>query len=277
MDRPSGFGVDYAENKVAREHIDPTKSIQTVSQEKPDMPTLPPLRRKFEPSTNPLSVLKGIGAGQGLDQSLPAPTPLNHHNQENLRVVRAEEEGDKEAATPGESKAKQRHPLVAMSDTGILNSTVESAKQIQQLASRLESIKSDLEKRENAINHKLAQWHKAVQTREQEYEQRNGQLHQQAAHVRIQQQHVLQLQHDIIHSHEASRSAIEAIVTEHTEGRDTEGLVRHLQVLKRELDFRFDYIARRWEQLHKLIENQRVAMTAEQSIDDRVWWSNPAH
>ena len=229
------------------------------------MQSMPPTRHTMQTATNPQKVLESIGAGKGLDQSAN-PGQASNPLQKQLRIVHPEDEFTAEPA------GEEFNPLVGMSDFGILQSTVESAKQIQQLASRLEDIKAKLVKREEAVETRLNQWHEAVETREQDYEIRISQLRQQASQVRVQQKNLLQLQEDIVRSNDAAKSAISAIVEEHTQARNSSGLVLQLRALKHELEDRFDYITRRWEQLHRLLENQRVSISAEQAIDDRVWW-----
>ena len=80
----------------------------------------------------------------------------------------------------------------------------------------------------------------------------------------------MQLQTDIVKSHEASKEAIESLVVSSEGDAKT---IATLKALKYQLSGRFDYIARRWEHLAGLLNAQRDADLAEAGADDTVDWA----
>ena len=152
---------------------------------------------------------------------------------------------------------------------GFLDSCIESAEQVQQLAKKLSRNEHELHAREASLEKRIEMWNERVESLETEFESKLSQLQQQSSQVRCQQLNLMQLQTDIVKSHEATREAIETLVVE--SGSDAQ-TVATLKALKYQLSGRFDYIARRWEHLSELLHRQRNAETAECSIDDSVDW-----
>ena len=151
-----------------------------------------------------------------------------------------------------------------------LASTIESAKQIQQLASRLAARQLELETRQEELEQAESSWSDDRDRDQQEFEKRWSQLQQQTSQVRIQQRHVMQLQSDLVKHQQAIRASIESLIgAEVVDSRTT----RELKQLQHELGPRFDYIMRRWEHLYQLLENQRVQIVAASGADDRVSWN----
>lgn len=224
--------------------------------------------------SSPQSVLQSIGAGKGgglhQDSIDPAaPDSQFQSDSPDLRetTLAAELGPQLRVISIDESSASQQQ------SEDILQSTIESAKQIQQLASRLKSAKDELIERQRVFQAETESWHQRINRREDELDTRDSHLQQQSTHVRLQQQHVMQLQTDIVKSHEASKAAVSAIVANGLAGGVDAEIIRELKVLQRELGGRFDYISRRWEHLHRLLEDQRIQIHASQSVDDRVTWA----
>ena len=153
---------------------------------------------------------------------------------------------------------------------GFLDSCIESAEQVQQLAQRLGESEDELRARESDLENRIADWDQRVKSLESEIELKLSQLQQQASHVRCQQLNLMQLQTDIVKSHEASKEAIESLVVNSEGDAKT---VATLKTLKYQLSGRFDYIARRWEHLAGLLNAQRDADLAEPGVDDTVDWA----
>jgi len=129
----------------------------------------------------------------------------------------------------------------------ILQTTIESAKQIQQLAERLRQNQAELARAE------------------QEIERRLSQLQQKTAQVRLQQRNVMHLQTSLLKSHEASKIAIEQLVAAELTDATT---LQQMKAIRNEVSERFDYMSFRWQHLFQLLENQRVQLQAEQSLRD---------
>ena len=153
---------------------------------------------------------------------------------------------------------------------GFLASCIESAEQVQQLAKRLNESEDELQAREAGLEQRIQTWNERVESLETDLELKLSQLQQQSSQVRCQQLNLIQLQTDIVKSHEATREAIETLVVE--SGSDAK-TVATLKALKYQLSGRFDYIARRWEHLAGLLLSQRDAEAARCSIDDSVDWA----
>lgn len=164
------------------------------------------------------------------------------------------------------------HPELNGQDSveGFLDSCIESAEQVQQLAKRLSESETELRDREAGLEKRIEMWNERVESLEAEFESKLSQLQQQSSQVRCQQLNLMQLQTDIVKSHEATREAIETLVVE--SGGDAK-TVATLKALKYQLNGRFDYIARRWEHLAGLLQSQRDAEVAQCSIDDSVDWA----
>jgi len=153
---------------------------------------------------------------------------------------------------------------------GFLDSCIESAEQVQQLAQRLGESEDELRVREADLETRITAWDQRVKSFEAEIELKLSQLQQRASHVRCQQLNLMQLQTDIVKSHEASKKAIECLVVSSECDSKT---IATLKALKYQLSGRFDYIARRWQHLAGLLNAQRDVDVAEAAVDDVVDWA----
>lgn len=217
-------------------------------------------------TSNPRSVLNAIGAGQGTSIARRQPEVAEVAEPPRLRILSMDEkDSDSEELGGGTENVH--------GDLDVLQSTIESAKQIQQLAMRLSAAREQLDSREQDFELKSKSWQESIEKQELEFERRSQKLQQQSAHVRLQQRHVMQLQDDIVKSHESSKAALEAIVERGFNGEVDRDLIRAMKTLQHELEGRFDYIAKRWEHLYRSLEDQRVQLGYAQSVDDRVRWS----
>lgn len=151
--------------------------------------------------------------------------------------------------------------------------SVESASQIQQLAARLEATEIELQQREAELERRIKSWNQTKSNHQSEWEQKLGELDQQSSHVRCQQLHLMQLQADIIKSHEATRVAIESLVLKTGSDKTT---IAALKTLQYEISGRFDYIARRWEHLSQLMRQVHTQIIAVEAVDDSVDWVGKA-
>ena len=153
---------------------------------------------------------------------------------------------------------------------GFWDSCIESAEQVQQLAQRLGETENDLKAREADLEKRIESWNQRMQWLETDFEFKLSQLQQQASQVRCQQLNLMQLQTDIVKSHEATKKAIETLVAQ--SGGDAK-TIETLKALKYQLSGRFEYIARRWEHLAGLLQSQQDEKTAQCKIDDSVDWA----
>jgi chromosome segregation ATPase len=219
--------------------------------------------------TNPRSVLQAIGSTSGFDL-----------NQSTFGTSNADLSADLADATPSDPQSAadvislrinpDTNPINENCPNSVLESTVESVSQIQQLAARLEATEIELQQREAQLEQRINAWNQTSAEQQSDFEKRIHQLGQQATQVRCQQLHLMQLQTDIVKSHEATRDAIESLVLE--TGSDKKTLAS-LSALKHELSGRFDYIARRWEHLAELMHNIRTQIVANEASDDSVDWT----
>ena len=147
----------------------------------------------------------------------------------------------------------------------ILQTTIESAKQIQQLAERLRHNRAELSSKEAKLEASIAQQATDATQAEQEIEKRLSQLQQQTAQVRSQQRQVMHLQQSLLESQEASKIAIEQLVASELTDATT---LQHMKAIQHEVSERFDYISRRWQHLFQLLENQRVQDQAKHGLRD---------
>ena len=147
----------------------------------------------------------------------------------------------------------------------ILQTTIESAKQIQQLAERLKQNQSELAAKEAKLNASIVAHEATLSQAEQIVETRLSQLQQQTAQVRLQQRHVMHLQTSLVSSHEASKIAIEQLVSSELTDATT---LQHMKAIQHEVSERFDYISLRWQHLFQMLENQRVQQQATQGLRD---------
>ena len=147
----------------------------------------------------------------------------------------------------------------------ILQSTIESAKQIQQLAELLRQNQSRLVAKEANLQAAIEEQESNASQAQLNIERRLSQLQQQTSQVRLHQQHVMQLQSSLINSHEASKIAIEQLVaSELTES----ATLQQMKTIQYEITERFNYLSRRWQYLYDMLENQRVQYQATQEIRD---------
>ena len=147
----------------------------------------------------------------------------------------------------------------------ILQSTIESAKQIQQLAERLKQNQSELVAKEANLQAAIDEQEGIANQAQLKIERRLSQLQQQTAQVRLQQRHVMQLQSSLVKSHEASKIAIEQLVSSELTEAAT---LQQMKTIQYEITERFNYLSRRWQYLYDMLENQRVQFQATQEIRD---------
>ena len=147
----------------------------------------------------------------------------------------------------------------------ILQTTIESAKQIQQLAERLKINQADLASREAKLEASIDRQDAATTQAEQTFERRLSQLQQQTAQVRLQQRHVMHLQSSLVKSHEASKIAIEQLVSSELTDATT---LQHMKAIQHEVSERFEYLSLRWQHLYQMLESQRVQQQATKGLYD---------
>lgn len=236
--------------------------------------------------SNPRSVIQAISAKSGFDLnqnsfSIPetisaeglAPAVLNEPASVSEIVSSIEVGSEVDCGLPVDVIPIRISPEsnpVDDSSADLLENTNESASQIQQLAARLDAYKIELELREAQLDERVKSFDQTTARNQSDLELRISQLEQQSSNVRCQQLHLMQLQTDIVKSHNATREAIESLVLE---TGDNDNTIASLKQLKYELSGRFDYIARRWEHLAELMQDVRTRNMASQSIDDAVDWT----
>lgn len=249
--------------------------------------------------TNPRSVLQAISSKRGFDlnqatfensesklSANPVPSSQDEFNSaahvipateviSTAHVCSAMEAGSQlDHPSPDELISLRinpdTNPIHAAPSEGVFEFRAESADQIQQLAARLEANEVELQQRETQLEQRIEAWNQTTAQHQSEFEKQIHQLEQQASQVRCQQLHLMQLQTDIIKSHEATRKSIESLVLE--TGSDEKTLAT-LKALKYELSGRFDYIARRWNHLAELMQNVNAKVIADQSVNDSVDWA----
>ncbi len=147
----------------------------------------------------------------------------------------------------------------------ILQSTIESAKQIQQLAERLKQNQAELAAKEAALQASIDEQESVAVQAQLTIERRMSQLQQQTSHVRLQQRHVMQLQSSLVKSHEASKIAIEQLVSSELTDAST---LQHMQAIQYEVSEGFDYLSARWQHLYEMLEKQRIQHQATRGIRD---------
>ncbi|MDB2686247.1 hypothetical protein N9Y42_03480 [Mariniblastus sp.] len=217
--------------------------------------------KQLTPPSNPISVLRSIGATQGMGASPAAEISANSE-----RVAEDQPAVAEELCSPPTLKLMVPEPdLPSYDPNDILQTTIESAKQIQQLAERLKQNQAELASKEVNLEASIAQHEATAVQAEQKIEKRLSQLQQQMSQVRLQQRHVMHLQSSIVDSHEASKIAIEQLVSSELTDAST---LRHMKTIQHEISERYDYISRRWQHLFQLLENQRVQQKATQGLRD---------
>ena len=201
--------------------------------------------------SSPLSVLESIKATQGIANELSPTSDSEIANSDPMREP--SQDSPKEDLIPIRIHPETTWPVETPSHDPIENH-VESSNQVQQLAHRLRQNELEFDLRSNRLNQKIQAWNQTVSVQKALHEKNISQLQQQASQVRCQQLHLMQLQTDIVKSYEATRAAIEKLIDENF---DASTAVVELKKLKYELSGRFDFIARRWEHLAKLMQAQR--------------------
>lgn len=208
---------------------------------------------RMVPNSNPLSVLESIKAAHGivnqlekneetgtvqlpvLDKELPVADASESSGTIPFRVTPITESSDDSGANPIEHHA-------------------ESANQIQQLAERLKQNEQDYIRRSEVLDQKIENWNQTVSVQDAQYQKKLAQLQQQAAQVRCQQLHVMQLQSDIVKNYEVVRAALEQLLEQESVNEHS---LAAMEILKSELGGRFDFIARRWNHLAGLMQRLR--------------------
>ncbi len=254
-------------------------------------------------NTNPNSVLKSIGSAIGFDLNSKSFDPVDAaHTPESVETL-AQPSVEQTSQNDDGSMSQivsasdvishvdvsplgevislrinpESHPEHAAFVEAELENTIESATQIQQLAKRLGENEKELETRQRQFAKQVSDSHasfaQTVAAQQHQFEQRMSQLQQQASNVRCQQLHLMQLQTDIIKSHDATRVVIESLLTDPSSDTKT---IEKFQSLKCQLAGRFDYITRRWEHMAELMKNTRVEQMALGSFDDNVDWTDEA-
>ncbi len=219
-----------------------------------------------QPETNPRTILQAICARHGFDLA------QSNFNKETPEA--GESAGLGEGAPAGGEELialridPSTTPHYSSNDASILESVVESASQIQQLAERLSVKEDELYQNEELLELRISEWEAATEVQEKDFEMRVKHLSQQASQVNCQQLHLMKLQSDIVKSYEAVRAAIETLIV-NPENEDD--VPEACKTLKFELAGRFDYIVHRWEHLSELIKKTRLTQQAEQSEAD---WTN---
>jgi len=202
--------------------------------------------------SDPNCVLRSIGATQGI-------------GGESARQSAAFELGATQCDYPPTLKLMVPEDDSPVGSEGILQSTIESAKQIQQLAERLKLNQSELAAKEASLQ-AAVDAHESVASQGQlDIERRLSQLQQHTSQVRLQQRHVMQLQSSLVKSHEATKIAIEQLVSSELTDAAT---LEHMKAIQYEVTERFDYLSMRWQYLYKMLENQRVRNQAAPEIRD---------
>ena len=207
-------------------------------------------------ASNPSSVLRSIGASQGMGAASKTQTPAKPAPN---NVLLTDDEPDFPATI--KLMVPEADPPSYDQDD-ILQTTIESAKQIQQLAERLKQNQSELAAKKESLNASIAAHESIAAQAQQKIENRMSQLQQHTAQVRLQQRHVMQLQTSIVKSHEATKIAIEKLVSSELTDAVT---LQQMKAIQHELSEQFDNICRRWEHLHNMLENQRVQLRATTS------------
>jgi len=210
-----------------------------------------------QPETNPRTILQAISARHGFDLDLS-----NFKKEIPEDIVRADL-GDWDTEEVEELIALRIDPSTtphdSLHDASVLESVVESASQVQQLAKRLLVKEGELCRGEELLGLRVSEWEAATKIQEKDLETRSQHLSQQASQVRCQQFHLMKLQSDIIKSYDAVRAAIETLLL----NPESEGdVLAACKALKLELGGRFDYITHRWEHLSELMKRMRLTQQA---------------
>jgi len=213
--------------------------------------------------SDPNSVLHSIGATQGMGAAAQPKVTTDTTTEicpTQCAQPIATNPADEEPSSPHILKLMIPEDQDLSDSEDILQTTIESAKQIQQLAERLKQNQSELAAKEASLDAATI----AAQA-QLTIEKRLSQLQQQTAQVRLQQRQVMQLQSSIVESHEATKIAIEQLVASELTDATT---LQQMKSIQFEVSERFDYISLRWQQLHDLLENQRILHQATRQLRD---------
>ena len=218
--------------------------------------------------SDPNSVLHSIGATQGMGAAAQPKVTTDTTTE-----ICPTQCAQPIAANPADEKPISPHILKLMipedqeayESEDILQTTIESAKQIQQLAERLKQNQSELAAKEASLDAAIQNQATIAAQAQLTIEKRLSQLQQQTAQVRLQQRQVMQLQSSIVESHEATKIAIEQLVASELTDATT---LQQMKAIQFEVSERFDYISLRWQQLHDLLENQRILHQATRQLRD---------
>ena len=210
--------------------------------------------------SDPNSVLRSIGAAQGVGGWPQTGTASTARSEFEARP-RTEEP----ASPPTLKLMVPEAELPSYDPNDILQTTIESAKQIQQLAERLKQNQAELATKEARLEASIVDQKVTAAHAQLEVEKKLSQLQQQTAQVRLQQRHVMHLQTSLVESHEASKIAIEQLVASELTDATT---LQHMKAIQHEISERFDYTSLRWQHLFRLLENQRVEQQATQGLRD---------
>lgn len=225
-------------------------------------------------SSNPVTVLRGISA-TGFDlceasiglpvsnsetesqiDELTALLANQHASNRNIEITSPDMNDGKGLGPQSEVPFLRINPESRSLDdevVHVIESQIESAKQVQQLASRLRENELELNRRADELEARIQQWNETQIEQESVIEKKLNALSQQSSQVKCQQLHLMQLQTDIVKNQEAMRAAIEMIV----ESDSDITTMAAMKTLKQELSGRFDFIARRWQHLSNLMQHQR--------------------
>ena len=210
--------------------------------------------------SDPNCVLRSIGATRGVGGSPDAGTAFTSKT-----TVEARRLAEEQHAPPTLKLMVPEAELPSYDPNDILQTTIESAKQIQQLAERLKQNQAELANKEARLEASIVDHTVTAAHAQLEIEKRLSQLQQQTAQVRLQQRHVMHLQTSLVESHEASKIAIEQLVASELTDATT---LQHMKAIQHEVSERFDYISLRWQHLFRLLENQRVQQHATRGLSD---------
>ncbi|MEM9941329.1 MAG: hypothetical protein AAF939_07030 [Planctomycetota bacterium] len=199
--------------------------------------------------SNPRHVLEGIGARQAIHFESESDQQLEQEPVQTAQILRL---------------ARQPED-----DEHFVESNMESSLQIQQLSVKLNQFEESLQQRQKQFHIEIDQWKLSVQKQQKAIDIKLAQVKQHQSQVRCQQKWLMQLQSDIVVSYENAKVAIEKLVTH--SGNDVQ-TVSQLKALKHEIFDRFNYISRRWNQLHRQMQATSDQQQCEKEFDDRVDW-----
>ena len=186
-----------------------------------------------------------------------------------LRAIGADHFSSSELVEEQHADPSQLVQVAPPTDIDIMESEVESALQIQELAAKLADMEAKLTDRERELEQDLLEWKATIASQQREIDKRYEQVHQQASQVRCQQLQVMQLQTDIVRSYESAKAAIETLVVD---DQTDQQMISALKTLKFEINHRFDYISRRWARLSSMLQD-RIDESTAQHGNERIDWA----